>query len=460
MTIAKILIALALFVVILNLYFLSVIYSHEKEHDHYNNLKQVDVKRGNKVNLKILKKPFMRQKPRNLSAEINTTILATRKILSAVSNLKNVHRRFSMQTVNRLQSLENDFKVTVPVTSDLWDAAAKWVSERETIPDGNTQLLGSVLNALSSSKIIRAENTRKGTQLKILITLEGGQKALFKPQWYKREEIIAGPVYAGKDRHNGEIAAFHLSLLLGLRRVPLTVGRTVDLRREILSVAEHNLTKTFFQDGNNTCFYGVCYYCRPDDAVCANRDIMEGAVILWLPDQLQLKKHRHPWQRTYRADTLAKWELSSSYCSTVRKNALYSQGPRLLDIIDTAIFDFLIDNGDRHHYEVLSSFGHSVVLLLDNGKSFGNPHVDHIDILAPLYQCCRLRKSTWYQLWMLQGGKLGEWLDRLMRNSHLHPVLSAAHIAALDRRLGLVLAAVHVCIAENNSREDRVIIDD
>ncbi|XP_039288087.1 glycosaminoglycan xylosylkinase isoform X2 [Nilaparvata lugens] len=418
------------------------------------------MKQSEKVMEKILKRPFIRLAPRNVSTEENTTFLATRKILAAVSNLKNVHRRFSMQTVNRLQNLENNLKISSSVPIDLWDAAAKWVSERETIPDGKTQLLGSVLNALTSSKIIRAENTRKGTQLKILITLEGGQKALFKPQWYKREEIIGGPVYAGKDRHNGEIAAFHLSLLLGLRRVPLTVGRTVDLRREILPVAELNLSKTFFQDGNNTCLYGVCYYCRPDDAVCAKRDMMEGAVILWLPDHLQLKKHRHPWQRTYRAHAPAKWEISSSYCSTVRKNTLYSQGPRLLDIIDTAIFDFLIDNGDRHHYEVLSSFGHSVVLLLDNGKSFGNPKVDHIDILAPLYQCCRLRKSTWFQLWTLQGGKLGEWLDRLMRSSHLHPVLSKAHLQALDRRLGLVLAAVHVCIAENNSREDRVIIDD
>jgi hypothetical protein len=57
---------------------------------------------------------------------------------------------------------------------------------------------------------------------------------------------------------------------------------------------------------------------------------------------------------------------------------------RLFDLVDTSIFDFLIQNGDRHHYETL----YSNVILLDNGKGFGNPNVFHLDILAPLYQCC------------------------------------------------------------------------
>lgn len=57
---------------------------------------------------------------------------------------------------------------------------------------------------------------------------------------------------------------------------------------------------------------------------------------------------------------------------------------RLLNIIDVAIFDFLIQNGDRHHYEIYKN----KIVLLDNGKGLGNSEVDELDILAPLYQCC------------------------------------------------------------------------
>lgn len=57
---------------------------------------------------------------------------------------------------------------------------------------------------------------------------------------------------------------------------------------------------------------------------------------------------------------------------------------RLLDLIDVAIFDFLIQNGDRHHFETRNER----VVLVDNGKGFGNPNIDFLDILAPLYQCC------------------------------------------------------------------------
>ena len=47
-----------------------------------------------------------------------------------------------------------------------------------------TPELGDVMNYLKMSPIIRASVPRVGTQLKIMVTLEGGQKALLIPQWY------------------------------------------------------------------------------------------------------------------------------------------------------------------------------------------------------------------------------------------------------------------------------------
>lgn len=47
----------------------------------------------------------------------------------------------------------------------------------------------------------------------------------------------------------------------------------------------------------------------------------------------------------------------------------YDAGPRLLDVIDTAVFDYLIGNADRHHYESFQDDGGaSMLILLDNAK--------------------------------------------------------------------------------------------
>lgn len=68
-------------------------------------------------------------------------------------------------------------------------------------------------------------------------------------QRYSRNQSIEGPVYAGKDRHNAEVAAFHLGLILGFRKSPLVVGRRISLRREVMPVADQELIETFYQEG-------------------------------------------------------------------------------------------------------------------------------------------------------------------------------------------------------------------
>jgi len=96
-----------------------------------------------------------------------------------------------------------------------------------------------------------------------------------------------------------------------------------------------------------------------------------------------LQKHRSPWQRTYDDDKEATWQIENggNYCDKVKEDI---SRERLLDLVDASVFDFLIQNGDRHHYETRKNR----LILLDNGKGFANFHVDFADILAPLYQCC------------------------------------------------------------------------
>ncbi|XP_051003593.1 glycosaminoglycan xylosylkinase [Acomys russatus] len=339
-----------------------------------------------------------------------------------------------------------------------WEIAAQWVVPREVYPE-ETPELGAIMHAMATKKIIKADVGYKGTQLKALLILEGGQKVVFKPKRYSRDYVIEGEPYAGYDRHNAEVAAFHLDRILGFRRAPLVVGRYINLRTEIKPVATEQLLSTFLTVGNNTCFYGKCYYCRETEPACADGDMMEGSVTLWLPDVWPLQKHRHPWGRTYREGKLARWEYDESYCDAVKKTSPYDSGPRLLDIIDTAVFDYLIGNADRHHYESFQDDeGASMLILLDNAKSFGNPSLDERSILAPLYQCCIIRVSTWSRLNYLKNGVLKSALKSAMAHDPISPVLSDPHLDTVDQRLLTVLATVKQCTDQFGM--DTVLVED
>lgn len=44
-------------------------------------------------------------------------------------------------------------------------------------------VLGSILKAMATRKILSADTGYKGTQLKLTLILEGGQIVAFKPKW-------------------------------------------------------------------------------------------------------------------------------------------------------------------------------------------------------------------------------------------------------------------------------------
>ncbi|CAL1533963.1 unnamed protein product [Lymnaea stagnalis] len=329
-----------------------------------------------------------------------------------------------------------------------WNIAAQWVEPRQIHPE-NAKELGAVLNAMAKGTITSADFGQKGTQLKLTLMIDDVQKVIFKPAWYPRDYIVTGTPYAGRDRHNAEIAAFHLGRILELRRTPLAIGRRLSIEKEILPAATARLKTTFFEKDGESCFYGRCLYCKgPDDGVCASHGIIEGTLVLWLPTDFKMTIHKHPWSRTYRDGVQAKWETDDAYCAKVKKVPKFNSGHQLLDIIDTSIFDYLIGNADRHHYETFENKEDSMLIILDNGKSFGNPGVDELTILAPLYQCCQIRASLWQKLLTLQDGILSKVLSGILANDPIAPVLTQPHLDALDRRLKTILDQIQACIAE------------
>lgn len=139
--------------------------------------------------------------------------------------------------------------------------------------------------------------------------------------------------------------------------------------------------------------------------------------------------------------------------------APYKKGPRLLDIMDTTVLDYLMGNADRHHYETVDADGDNGRLLhLDNGKSFRDPSKDEASILAPLEQCCRIRNSTWNRLLFLTSQGLSHVLDQLLRTDPIYPILTRPHLQSIDRRHRTLIDVINKCIKQLGASS--VIIND
>ncbi|XP_043941059.1 pseudokinase FAM20A [Protopterus annectens] len=314
------------------------------------------------------------------------------------------------------------------------------------------------------SKVVKPS----GVHLKLALRFSDCGKAMFKPMRQTREEETPENFFYFTDfqRHNAEIAAFHLDRILDFRRVPPVAGRSINVTKEIREVATNEeLESVFFiSPAKNVCFFARCpYTCKSEYAVCGNPHLLEGSLSAYLPS-LKLAPRvaiPNPWIRSYTFAGKMDWETNPFYCSEVKKNPIYNTGKRLLNIIDMAVFDFLIGNKDRHHFEVFTNFGDDGFLIhLDNARGFGKHSEDDITILAPLIQCCMIKNSTLLKLQLLSlpDYKLSDVMRESLLQDLLVPVITEPHLLALDRRLVRILKAVQDCI--KTFGEKNVIADD
>ncbi|XP_040087476.1 extracellular serine/threonine protein kinase FAM20C isoform X1 [Oryx dammah] len=369
----------------------------------------------------------------------------------------------------------------------------------------------ALLRDLGTQKITSVAMKSGGTQLKLIMTFQNYGQALFKPMKQTREQETPPDFFYFSDyeRHNAEIAAFHLDRILDFRRVPPVAGRLVNMTKEIRDVTrDKKLWRTFFiSPANNVCFYGECsYYCSTEHALCGKPDQIEGSLAAFLPDLSLAKRKtwRNPWRRSYHKRKKAEWEVDPDYCEEVKQTPPYDSNHRILDVMDMTIFDFLMGmprgpglpserpaqaqpprscscsllparrpdggegappsltqapsrlvptgNMDRHHYETFEKFGNDTFIIhLDNGRGFGKHSHDELSILVPLQQCCRIRRSTYLRLQLLaqEEHRLSLLMAESLRADRVAPVLFQPHLEALDRRLRIVLRAVGVCVEKD-----------
>ncbi|KAG8433057.1 hypothetical protein GDO86_017363 [Hymenochirus boettgeri] len=367
----------------------------------------------------------------------------------------------------------NEEEAYLPTGESHTDSYPNWLKfhigiNRYELYSRQNPAIEALIHDLSAQKITSVAMKSGGTQLKLIMTFQNYGQALFKPMKQTREQETPPDFFYFSDyeRHNAEIAAFHLDRILDFRRVPPVAGRLVNMTKEIRDVTrDKKLWRTFFiSPANNICFYGECsYYCSTEHALCGKPDQIEGSLAAFLPDLSLAKRKtwRNPWRRSYHKRKKAEWEVDFDYCEEVKQTPPYDSGTRLLDLIDMTVFDFLMGNMDRHHYETFEKFGNETFIIhLDNGRGFGKYSHDELSILVPLNQCCRIKKSTYLKLQLL--AKEEYMLSRLMEESlymdKVAPVLYQPHLEAMDRRLRIVLRAVSDCIEKSNY--DNVVEDD
>ncbi|XP_055367000.1 extracellular serine/threonine protein kinase FAM20C isoform X3 [Betta splendens] len=356
---------------------------------------------------------------------------------------------------------EEEFSPTGEVTAESYP---NWLRfhigiNRYELYSRHSLVLDALLKDLVTQKITSVAMKSGGTQLKLIMTFQNYGQALFKPMKQTREQETPPDFFYFSDfeRHNAEIAAFHLDRILDFRRVPPVAGRLVNMTREIRDVTrDKKLWRTFFiSPANNVCFYGECsYYCSTEHALCGKPDQIEGSLAAFLPD-LNLAKRktwRNPWRRSYHKRKKAEWEVDPDYCDEVKQTPPYDRGTRLLDVMDMTIFDFLMGNMDRHHYETFEKFGNDTFIIhLDNGRGFGKHSHDELSILVPLSQCCRVKKSTYVRLQLLakEEYQLSSLMEESLLRDRLSPILIHPHLQAMDRRLRLVLQVLAGCIEKD-----------
>ncbi|XP_053426078.1 pseudokinase FAM20A isoform X2 [Nycticebus coucang] len=310
----------------------------------------------------------------------------------------------------------------------------------------------ALLGACDCSQIVKPS----GVHLKLVLRFSDFGKAMFKPMRQQRDEETPEDFFYFIDfqRHNAEIAAFHLDRILDFRRVPPTAGRLVNVTKEILEVTKNEILQSVFfvSPASNVCFFAKCpYMCKTEYAVCGSPHLLEGSLSAFLPS-LNLAPRLlvpNPWIRSYSLAGKEEWEVNPLYCDTVRQIYPYNSSNRLLNVIDMAIFDFLIGNMDRHHYEMFTKFGDDGFLIhLDNARGFGRHSHDEISILSPLSQCCMIKRKTLLHLQLLAQAdyKLSDVMRESLLEDQLTPVLTEPHLLALDRRLQIILRTVARCI--------------
>ncbi|CAG5128681.1 unnamed protein product [Candidula unifasciata] len=341
--------------------------------------------------------------------------------------------------LDRNRPIGDGLKMDLPENGHSWQRFYREIEQYALYNPHTKDTVKELLRELATTPIAKTEERLEYSQATLIVTLSNGAQGVFKGKSFGRDYQTPPDLmyFSEFDRHNAEIAAFHLDKILGFYRAPPSVGRWINVSSEVTPGPKMLMYQS---PVGNSCFLVRCrQYPSSMYGFCGEPQMLEGSLTIVLPGRLVPDRHhhhRHPWARTYNISK-APWELSEDYCEKVVKNDLrFSRGRILMDLIDLAVFDFLTGEFSKANYDCNSC-------------------------LAPLKQCCLIRQSTMVKLIKLYRGpdSLSGLLRTSLNSDPVAPVLLKNHLDAVDRRLGKVLKTVSDCIS-NKGSWDNVVIDD
>lgn len=270
----------------------------------------------------------------------------------------------------------------------------------------------AILAQICNGAFARVERNRGGVTVTFKVRFDNRQKANFKPQ--QRSEIA---------NYRAELAAYRLSRLLGIHRVPPACGRVVP-RATLQRAGDASGDETFSR--------------RVMTELLGRDDAVPGAVLYWVPGALEPV----PGAESYAALLDPARPLDPA------------QATLAAELSTLILFDFLNDNVDRWSGgNILRQRAEGAnppgpMLYMDNGASFSAIHEGRG--ARPEEQARRLAAVGRFSRSFVAAlrGLTRESIRDAVAADPLGPCLSGAQIDAVLTRRDLVLARVDAVARE------------
>lgn len=287
------------------------------------------------------------------------------------------------------------------------------------------------VTVLASAPPTQIERGSGGRSLAFRLTFEDGSRGYFKP-----EQTFSGAHFSA------EIAAYHLDRMLGLGRVPPTIGRRLPWAPlRAAAGGDARVSEAVVRDGE------VC-----------------GSISYWVPERLvpiRLGLGWESWVRFAAAPAVSPFQRARVYAAqasgatslpepaeTLRAESAPDTSDRAAELSDLVLFDYLTENIDRwggDYTNVRTRGPGGALVFLDNAAGFIDaPQTSPGFMDSRLHAVQRFRRST---VDAIRSFSIADFRARVEGDPCA--VLSDRLYAQLEERRATLLAHVDRMIAEH-----------